>query len=106
MGKPARNLEVSGELHALQSGRTRSQSRGLTITASYADALLAHAMRTVEAKRTVEEKAAEIERTHDSLLEERLEKELEWLEELERRDALLELWRATPIPRLRGSGKR
>ena len=35
VGKPSRNLEVSGELLALQSGRTRSQSRGLTMSASY-----------------------------------------------------------------------
>ena len=47
-------------------------------------------MRTVEAKRIVEEEAAEIERTHDSLLEGQLEGEREWLEELERRGALLE----------------
>ena len=73
VGRPARNLEVFGELPSLQSGRTRFQSRGLTTSASYADALLAYAMRTVEAKRTEEEKAAEIKRAHDSLLEERLE---------------------------------
>ena len=52
--------------------------------------MLTYAMRTVEAKRIVEEEAAEIERTHDSLLEERLEKKREWLEELKRRGALLE----------------
>ena len=46
-------------------------------------------MRVVEAKKTMEEKAAEIEQAHDSLLGERLEKEREWLEDLERRDALL-----------------
>ena len=57
---------------------------------SYADALLAYAMRAVEAKKTMEEKTAEIERAHDSLLEERLEKELEWLKELERHGALLD----------------
>ena len=44
----------------------------------------------MEAKRTVEEEAAEIERVHVSLLEVHLEKECEWPEELERRDALLE----------------
>ena len=44
----------------------------------------------MEAKSTVEEKAVEIERAYDSLLEERLEKERAWLEELERHDALLE----------------
>ena len=60
------------------------------MSASCTDALLTYAMRTVEAKRTVEEEAAEIERAHDSLLEERLEKKYEWLEEHERRGALLE----------------
>ena len=60
------------------------------MSTSYADALLAYATRTVEVKRTVEEEAVEIERSRDSLLEERLEKEREWPEELERRDALLE----------------
>ena len=89
VGRPARDLEVFGELSLLQSGRTRSQSLGLTITASCADALLAYAIRTVEAKRTIEEEAEEIERAHDSLLEERLEREGEGLKELERRDALL-----------------
>ena len=38
----------------------------------------------------MEEEVAEIERAHDSLLEERPEKEREWLEELEERGALLE----------------
>ena len=90
VGRPARDLEVSGELPTLQSGRTRSQSRGLTMSASYADALLAYTMRVLKAKKTIKEKAAEIERAHDSLPEERLEKEREWLEELERRDALLD----------------
>ena len=51
-----------------------------------------YVMRAAEAKTTIEEKVAEIERTHDSLLEEHLEKEREWLEELERRGALLD-WR-------------
>ena len=53
VGRPARDLEVSGELPALQSGRTRSQSRGLSMSASCADALLANAMRTVKVKRIV-----------------------------------------------------
>ena len=44
--RPTRDLEVFSKLPALQSGRTRSQWRGLTMTASYADALLAYAMRT------------------------------------------------------------
>ena len=60
VGRPARDLEVFGELLVLQSRRTRSQSRGLTMSAFYADALLAYAMKTLEAKRTVEEEAAEI----------------------------------------------
>ena len=38
----------------------------------------------------MEEKATEIKRSHVSLLEERLEKEREWLEELERRGAPLD----------------
>ena len=88
--RPARDLKVFGEFPALKSGRTRTHSRVLTMSASCADALQACDMSTVEAKRTVEEEAAEIESTHDSLLEERLEKEREWLEELERRGTLLE----------------
>ena len=39
----------------------------------------------MEAEKPTEEKAAEVERAHDSLLEEQLEKEREWLEKLERR---------------------
>ena len=53
VGRP-RYLEGFGKLPALQSGRTRSQSWGLTMSASYADVLLTYAMRTVEAKRAVE----------------------------------------------------
>ena len=87
--RPARNREVFVELPALQSGRMRSQLRGLTMNASYADALLAYAMREMEAKKTLEEKAAGIERAYDSLVEERQEKERELLEELERCGALL-----------------
>ena len=83
--KPARDLEAFGELPALQSGHTRSQSRGLAMGASCADDLLAYAMRAMEAEKPTEEKAAEVERAHDSLLEEQLEKEREWLEKLERR---------------------
>ena len=59
------------------------------MSASCSDALLTYTVRTVEAKRTAEEEVAEIERAHDSLLEECLE-EREWLEELERCGALLE----------------
>ena len=58
----------------LQSGRTKSQPRGLTKSASYADALLAYAFRTVEVKRTVDKEAAEIERAHDALLKEHLKR--------------------------------
>ena len=83
--RPARDLEAFGELPALQSGHTRSQSRGLAMGASCANDLLAYAMRAMEAEKPTEEKAAEVERAHDSLLEEQLEKEREWLEKLERR---------------------
>ena len=83
--RPARDLEAFGELPALQSGHTRSQSRGLAMGASCADALLAYAMRAMEAETPMEEKAAEVERAHDSLLEEQLEKARECLEKLERR---------------------
>ena len=83
--RPARDLEAVGELPALQSGHTRSQSRGLAMGASCADDLLAYAMRAMEAEKPTEEKAAEVERAHDSLLEEQLEKKREWLEKLERR---------------------
>ena len=77
VGRPARDLEISGKLLVLQSERTRSQSRGLAMSASYADNPLVYAMMTVEAERNVEDEAAEIERAHDSLLEERLKKERE-----------------------------
>ena len=90
MGRPARDLEAFDELPVLQSGRTRSQSRGLAASTSCADALLAYAMRTVEANRAIEEEAAKIEGAHDSFLEERPEKERKWLEELKRRGGLLE----------------
>ena len=60
------------------------------MSASCVDALLTYATRTVEAKRTVEEEAAEIKRAHGSPLEERLGKERDWLEELQMRGALLE----------------
>ena len=89
VGRPAQDLEGFGELPALRHGRTRSQSRSSTMSAPY-DLLLAYTMRTVEAKRTEEEEAAEIERAHNPLLKEHLEKEPEWLEVLERHGALLE----------------
>ena len=88
VGRPERDLEVFDELTARGSGRTRSQSRGMTISASCTNVLLAYAI-TVEAKRTVEEEAVENERAHDSLLDERLERERDRLENFERRDALL-----------------
>ena len=56
--RPAQDVDVFDELHILQSGRTRSQPWSLTMSASCADVLLTYAMRTVEAKRTVEEEAA------------------------------------------------
>ena len=58
------------------------------MSASYADALLAYAIRAVEAKKTME-MATKIERAYDSPVEERLEKGPQWLEELERPCALL-----------------
>ena len=83
--RPARDLEAFGELPVLQSGHTRSQSRGSAMGASCADDQLAYAMRAMEAEKPTEEKAAEVERAHDSLPEEQLEKEREWLEKLEGR---------------------
>ena len=83
--RPARDLGAFVELPALQSGHTRSESRGLAMGASCADALLAYAMRVMEAEKPMEEKTAEVERAHDSLLEEPLEKAREWLEKLGRR---------------------
>ena len=71
--RPARDLEAFGELPALQSGHTGSQSRGLAMGASCADDLLAYAMRVMEDEKPMEEKAAEVERAHDCLLEEQLE---------------------------------
>ena len=88
--KSAGGLEVFGELPALQSGRTRSQLRGLAMSSSCADALLTYAIRTVKAERTLEVEAVDIKRAHGSLVGERLEKQREWLKELERRGALLE----------------
>ena len=59
-----------------QSGCTRSRSRGWTLSESRTDALLAYA-------RTEGKEAEEIERVHDLLLEERLEEERKWLDELQ-----------------------
>ena len=53
----ARDLEAFGELPALQSGHTRSQSRGLAMGASCADDLLAYAMRAMEAEKPTEERS-------------------------------------------------
>ena len=58
----------NGKIPALQGGRTRSQSRKYRMSMDTADALVAHAQRTVE-----EDTA--IERVHSLLLEERLEEE-------------------------------
>ena len=52
--RPARDLEAFGELPALQSGHTRSQSRGLAMGESCADDLLAYAMRAMEAEKPTE----------------------------------------------------
>ena len=83
--RPERDLEAFGELPALQSGHTRSQPWGLAMGASCADDLSAYAMRAMEGEKPMEEKAAEVEQAHDSLLEKQLEKAREWLEKLERR---------------------
>ena len=55
VGRLARDLEVFGELPALQSGCTRSHSRGLIMNTYCVDALLTYTMRTVEGRRIVEE---------------------------------------------------
>ena len=75
-GKEARRLQHFGKPPELQSGRTRSKSRGWTLNESCTDALLAYA-------RTEAEEPEETERVHDSLLEECLEEECEWLDELQ-----------------------
>ena len=76
IGTDARRLQHFGKPPKLQSGRTRSQSRGWTLSESCTDALLAYA-------RSEGEKAEETERVYDLLLEERLEKKHEWLDELQ-----------------------
>ena len=76
IGTEARHLQYSGKPPELQSGRTRSQPRGWTLSKSCTDALLAYA-------RTEAKEAEEIEQVHDLLLEERLEEEREWLDELQ-----------------------
>ena len=71
-----RRLQHLGKPPELQSRRTRSQSWSWALSESCTDALLAHAR--AEAK-----EAEERERVHDLLLEERLEEEREWLDELQ-----------------------
>ena len=75
-GTEASCLQYSGKPPELQSRRTRSQSRGWTLSECCTDALLAYA-------RTNAIEAEETERVHDFLLEERLEEEREWLDELQ-----------------------
>ena len=75
-GTEARRLRPFGKPPELQSGRTRSQSRGWTLSESCTDALLAYA-------RTEAKEAEETERVHDLQLEERLEEECEWLDEVQ-----------------------
>ena len=74
-GGEAHRQRWNGKIPALQGGRTRSQSRQYQMSIDTADALLAHAERTVE-EDTV------IERVHGLLLEERLEEEHKWLGEI------------------------
>ena len=67
-GGEAHRQRWNGKIPALQGGCTRSQSRQYQMSMDTADALLAHA------ERTVEEDTA-IERVYGLLLEERLEEE-------------------------------
>ena len=80
-GGEAHRQRWNGKIPALQGGRTRSQSRQYRMSMDTADALVAHAQRTVE-------EVTAIERVHSLLLEERLEEEhkgfreiTEWLKE-------------------------
>ena len=73
-GGEAHRQRRNGKIPALQSGSTRSQSRQYQMSKDTADALVAHAQRTVE-----EDTA--IERVHSLLLEERLEEDHKWLSE-------------------------
>ena len=75
-GTEARRLQHFGKPPELQSGRTRSQSRGWTLSESSTDALLAYA-------RTDAKETEVTERVHDLLLEEHLEEERERLDELQ-----------------------
>ena len=74
-GGEAHRQRWDGNIPALQDGRMRSQSRQYQMSADTADALPAHAQRTVK-------EDAAIERVHDLLLEGRLEEEHEWLGEM------------------------
>ncbi|CAN0356099.1 unnamed protein product [Ascophyllum nodosum] len=80
-GGEAHRQRWNGKIPALQGGRTWSQSRQYRMSMDTADALVAHAQRTVE-------EVTAIERVHSLLLEERLEEEhkgfgeiTEWLKE-------------------------
>ena len=75
-GTEARRLQHVVKPPELQSGRTGSQSQGWTLSHSCTDALLTYA-------RTGAKEAEETERVHDLLLEESLEEEREWLDELQ-----------------------
>ena len=72
----ARRLQHFGKPPELKSERTRSQSRGWTLSESCTDALLADA-------RTEGKEAEQTERVYDLLLEGQLEEEREWLDELQ-----------------------
>ena len=69
-GIQARRLQYLGKPPELQSGRTRSQSRGWTSSESRTDALLAYG-------RTEVKEAEEEERVHNLLLQEHLEEKRE-----------------------------
>ena len=75
-GTEARRLQYFGKPLELQSGRTRSPLRGWTLSESSTDTLLSYAKTDVK-------EAEETERIHDLLLEEPLEEECEWLDELQ-----------------------
>ena len=75
-GTEMRHLQHFDKPLELQSGRTRSQSRRWTLSESCTDDLLAY-------EKTEVEEAEETERVHDFMLEERLQEEREWLDELQ-----------------------
>ena len=74
-GGEAHRQRWNGKIPALQGGRTRSQSKQYQMSLDTADALLAHA------ERTLEENTA-IERVHGLPLEERLEEKHKWFGEI------------------------